>query len=86
MVGAVEPSFNIDDVHRDVLEELLREKNIVVFSDEDRRAIASRWHQLDAWPDFAPALARLRRRYLCVSFTILSLSLVVNVSRRNAIH
>jgi 2-haloacid dehalogenase len=28
---------------------------------------------------------RLRRRYVCVSFTILSLALVVDVSRRNAI-
>jgi 2-haloacid dehalogenase len=85
MIGAVAPSFNIDDVHRDVLDELLGEEHITAFSAEDRRAIASRWHQLDAWPDFVPALPRLRRRYPCVSFTILSLSLVVDVSRRNAI-
>jgi hypothetical protein len=32
-----------------------------------------------------PALVRLRRRYVCVSLTILSLSLVIDVSRRNAI-
>jgi 2-haloacid dehalogenase len=32
-----------------------------------------------------PALARLKRRYPCVSFTILSLALVVAVSRRNGI-
>jgi 2-haloacid dehalogenase len=32
-----------------------------------------------------PALVRLRQRYICVSFTILSLALVVDVSRRNAI-
>jgi hypothetical protein len=32
-----------------------------------------------------PALARLRRRYVRVSFTILSLSLVIDVSLRNAI-
>jgi 2-haloacid dehalogenase len=85
MVGAVDPGFNIDDVHRDVLDELLREQNITAFSAEDRDAIASRWHQLDAWPDFVPALPRLRRRYICVSFTILSLSLVIDVSRRNGI-
>jgi len=48
-------------------------------------AIAQRWHELGAWPDFVPALARLRQRYVCVSFTILSLSLVIDVSRRNAI-
>ena len=85
MLGAVEPSFNIDDVHREVLDELLGEQGIDGFSAEDRRAIAARWHGLDAWPDFAPALARLRRRYVCVSFTILSLSLVIDVSRRNGI-
>jgi 2-haloacid dehalogenase len=85
MIGAVAPNFNIDDVHRDVLDELLAEENITTFSIEDRQAVASRWHQLDAWPDFVPAMARLRRRYPCVSFTILSLSLVIDVSRRNAI-
>ncbi len=85
MLGAVEPSFNIDDVHRDVLGELLGEEGIEAFSTEDRRTIAAQWHWLDAWPDFVPALARLRRRYVCVSFTILSLSLVIDVSRRNGI-
>ena len=85
MLGAVDPDFTIDDVHREVLDEVLGESGIGEFSAEDRRAIAQRWHELGAWPDFVPALARLRRRYVCVSFTILSLSLVIDVSRRNAI-
>src|SRR5947208_720451 len=85
MLGAVEPGFNIDDVHREVLEELLREEGIDVFSAEDRRTVTARWHELDAWPDFVPAFARLRQRHVCVSFTILSLSLVIDVSRRNGI-
>ena len=85
MLSAVEPDFNIDDVHRDLLAELLSDSGITAFSTEDRRAIAARWHELDAWPDFAPALAQLRQRYVCVSFTILSLSLVIDVSRRNGI-
>jgi 2-haloacid dehalogenase len=85
MVGQVDPGFTIDNVHRDLLDELLQEAGIAAFTSEDRQAIAARWHELDAWPDFAPALARLKRRYVCVSFTILSLALVVAVSRRNAI-
>lgn len=85
MIGAVDPGFNIDDVHRDVLDELLGEASIGAFSPADRRGIASRWHELDAWPDFVPALARLRLRYPCVSFTILSLSLVIDTARRNGI-
>jgi 2-haloacid dehalogenase len=85
MLGAVEPAYNIDKVHRDVLDELRGETGIDAFSPEDRRTIAQRWHELAAWPDFVTALPRLRRRYVCVSFTILTLSLVIDVSRRNDI-
>lgn len=85
MLGAVDPGFNIDNVHGDVLDELLGESAIEAFSQEDRMNITRRWHELKAWSDFLPALARLRSRYVCVSFTILSLSLVIDVSRRNGI-
>ena len=85
MLGVVEPSYNIDEVHRGVLDELLNKDGVHGFGQDERRAITARWHELDTWPDFVPALTRLRRRYVCVSFTILSLSLVIDVSRRNAI-
>jgi 2-haloacid dehalogenase len=84
MTNTVDPGYNIDDVHRDVVGELFDE-NQLGGSTEERRAIAERWHQLDAWPDFPEALRRLRRQRICVSFTILSLSLIVDVSRRNGI-
>jgi len=85
MLGAVDPGFNTDDMHREVLDELLDEDRGLAFSRDDRLVIAARWHELDAWPDFVPGLRRLRRRYVCVSLTILTLSLVIDVSRRNAI-
>jgi 2-haloacid dehalogenase len=84
MTNTVDPGFNIDRVHCDVLSELFGENGFGGSSDE-WRAIAERWHQLDAWPDFAAALRRLRRHRICVSFTILSLSLVVDASRRNGL-
>ena len=37
MLGAVDPRFNIDDVHREVLDELLGEAGIAGFSDADRQ-------------------------------------------------
>ncbi|HEU0217175.1 MAG TPA: haloacid dehalogenase type II [Stellaceae bacterium] len=85
MINAVDPLFNIDDVHRDLLDELLADAGITAFTAEDRAPIASRWHALNAWPDFVPALERLKQRHVCVSFTILSLALVIAVSRRNGI-
>jgi len=85
MVGAVDPPFNIDDAHREILDDLLAEKRIAAFTPEDRQAVVRRWHELDTWPDFPAGLARLRARHLCVSFTILSLALIVDTARRNRI-
>jgi 2-haloacid dehalogenase len=85
MLGAVGPRFNIDDVHRDMLDVVLREQDLAAFTAEDREYIWRTWHQLDAWPDFPPALRRLRKTYVAVSFTILSTSLVIDVSRRNGL-
>ena len=84
MTNTVDPAFNIDDVHCDVVGEVFDE-NQLGGSAEERRAIAGCWHQLAAWPDFAAALRRLRRQRICVSFTILSLSLIVDVSRHNGL-
>ena len=39
MVGAVDPAFNKDDVHREVLDGLLVERRIDAFSPEDRQSI-----------------------------------------------
>jgi 2-haloacid dehalogenase len=64
MLGVVDPAYNIDDAHRDVLDELLAAARIHAFAVADRRIIAQRWHELDAWLDFVPALIRPRARYV----------------------
>jgi 2-haloacid dehalogenase len=79
------PGFNIADVHRKVLDELAVEHNLDMLSKADRTAIVRRWHSLDAWSDFPPALQRLRNSYIVVSFTILSVSLIIDTARRNGL-
>ncbi len=85
MVNAEHPDFNIDDVHRRMLDEVIGEFGLGKLTAEDRDEVWRTWHALEAWPDFATALARLRKRYVVASFTILTTSLVVDVSRKNAI-
>lgn len=80
------PKFNIDDVHRTILDELVEEYDLGVFSESERASIARQWHSLDVWPDFPAALERLRSRYIVVSFTILSVSLIIDTARRNRLH
>lgn len=86
--GADAPaSKNFDDVHRETLDGLLAEAGLSALDDAGRRAI---WHDalhgLRCWPDFPAALPRLRQRYLCVSFTMLSVRLVMDTARGNDLH
>ena len=82
--GADAPAtFNIDDVHRRMLGEIISEYDLDAFTAEDREAIWYRWHELDCWSDFPAALAKLREKFVVASFTILSVSLIVDTARRN---
>jgi 2-haloacid dehalogenase len=85
MVNADHPSYNIDDVHRTKLDEVIAEFKLDALTATDRDAIWKAWHSLDVWPDFASAAARIRRRYVLASFTILTTSLVIDVSKKNEI-
>ena len=85
IVGQQQPDFHMDDVHRRVLDETLAEFDLHSFTADERFELWRTWHQLDTWPDFPEALARLRVALPVVSFTMLPTSLVVDVSRRNGI-
>ncbi len=85
IVGQTQPAFNMDDVHSRTLDEALAQFGLRNWGEAERDAMWRTWHQLDTWPDFVPALARLRRVLPVVSFTMLPTALVVDVSRRNGI-
>ncbi len=85
--GEHEPaSMNFDDVHRETLEAMVEEFGLDAFTGNERRHI---WrdtiHDLQCWPDFPAVLPRLRERYLCVSFTILSFRIIIDTARRNGL-
>jgi 2-haloacid dehalogenase len=85
MLSAVNPSFNIDDAHRRMLDAVVEQFELTGLTAEDRESIWRKWHALDTWPDVPQALVRLKKKYVVVSFTILSTSLVIDVSRRNGL-
>lgn len=85
IVGQMHPAFHMDDVHGRVLSQTLGHFGLDDCSAEEQAALLATWHQLDTWPDFAPALAALRQVLPVVSFTMLPVALVVAVSRRNGI-
>lgn len=85
IVGQARPSFNMDDVHRRTLDEVLTHHGLQSFGDAERHRIWRAWHDLDAWPDFPASLAAIRKTLPVVSFTMLPTALVMNVSRRNSL-
>ncbi len=85
IVGQVRPDFHMDDVHRRVLDATLAHFALDAFTADDRHELWRTWHALNAWPDFPAALASLRAALPVVSFTMLPVSLVVDVSRRNGV-
>ena len=85
IVGQLQPAFNMDDVHRRTLDDTLAQHGLQAFTATQRQRLFRAWHELDAWPDFPAAQARLRQALPVVSFTMLPTALVVDVSRQNGI-
>ncbi len=85
MIGEREGALagmNIDGVHRHVLEDVLREFGVEGLSDGEMDALSAGWHGLSPWPDAPGGIARLREKFIVSTLTILSVSLIVDVSRR----
>ena len=69
------PTYNFDDSHRMTLDEVLAENGLDAFTAEDRRKIWwDKAHNFQCWPDFPNTLPKLREKFICASFTILSVN------------
>lgn len=58
----------LDVLHRHNLERILPEFGIASLPESAMQALNLAWHRLDAWPDAAPGLARLRKKRLLAPF------------------
>jgi 2-haloacid dehalogenase len=85
IVGQVRPAFDMDDVHLHTLDETVAHFGMSSLDGSARQRLWQGWHRLRAWPDFPQTLSRLRARIPVVSFTMLPLPLVLDVSRSNGL-
>lgn len=74
----------LDVLHKRNLERILTRLGVVPASEAvvDRLNLA--WHRLDAWPDVAAGLMKLRSRHLIAPVSNGNISLMVDLARRNA--
>jgi 2-haloacid dehalogenase len=77
------PFRKLDLLHRDNLERILPRFGIASLTQDLADSLNRAWHRLDAWPDSAPGLARLKRAYAIAPVSNGNISLIVALARRN---
>jgi 2-haloacid dehalogenase len=73
----------LDILHRRNLELTLKRFDLGNLTEDERRNLNLAWHRLDAWPDVATGLARLKRGYVIAPVSNGNISLMVDLARRN---
>lgn len=72
----------IDELHRMILDELLLRFGIHHLDEERKRHLNRAWHRLDAWPDSAPGIARLKSRHVVCTLSNGNIGLLTNLAKR----
>jgi 2-haloacid dehalogenase len=78
-----EPFRPLDLLHRRNLDAILPRFGLDDLDATARAELNLAWHRLDAWPDVASGLARLRRHFKLAPCSNGNVSLMVDLARRN---
>ena len=71
----------IDDLHRMILDELLARFRIGGLDETAKRHLNKVWHRLDAWPDAAPGLTRLKSRFMICTLSNGNIGLLADMAK-----
>jgi 2-haloacid dehalogenase len=79
------PFSKLDTLHRRNLDVVLKNLRFDRVDERTRKNLNFAWHRLDAWPDVAIGLARLRSRFRLAPCSNGNISLMVDLARRNGL-
>jgi 2-haloacid dehalogenase len=77
------PFCKLDVLHRHNLDRIRPRFGLAGLADDVARDLNLAWHRLDGWPDAAPGLALLKRRFKLAPVSNGNISLMVDLARRN---
>jgi 2-haloacid dehalogenase len=77
------PFCKLDVLHLHNLEQILPRFEITSLDDATKHTLKLAWHRLDAWPDTAMGLSRLKRSFMIAPVSNGNISLMVDLARRN---
>jgi 2-haloacid dehalogenase len=77
------PFSKLDFLHRRNLERILPRFEVSGLDEATLQHLNKAWHRLDGWPDSAPGLQRLHKRFMIAPVSNGNISLMVGIARRN---
>ena len=75
------PWMKLDDLHRMILDGLLKEFNIAGLTEEEKDHWNRVWHRLYGWPDAVEGLTRLKKNYIIATLSNGNVSLLVEMAK-----
>lgn len=79
------PWLKIDQLHRRILDELVKSFGIEDVNEAALQRLNRVWHRLRPWPDAVPGLTRLKRKFVITTLSNGNVSLLVDMARNAAL-
>lgn len=71
----------LDDLHRMVLDKLVKDFGLAGLSEAETVALNRAWHRLQPWPDVVAGLNRLKTRFILAPLSNGNIALMTNLAR-----
>jgi 2-haloacid dehalogenase len=75
----------LDDLHRMVLDKMLKEFSITGLSEAEVVALNRAWHRLRPWPDVVSGLTRLKKRFIIAPLSNGNIALMTNMAKHSGL-
>ncbi len=74
---------NLDVLHKESLELILKEMNIIFLNNSQKNKLVMGWHKLEPWADSVKGLKLLKKKYTICTLSNGNISLLVNLAKLN---
>lgn len=75
------PWTRLDDLHRMILDDLLKEFKIEGLTEEEKKSWTHVWRRLKPWPDSVEGLTRLKKKYMIAPLSNGNIALMTNLAK-----
>lgn len=79
------PWTKLDDLHRMILDRILRDFGIAGLSEAETAALNRAWHRLRPWPDTVGGLTRLKKKFILAPLSNGNISLMTNLAKHSGL-